>query len=133
MKDPRLLYRIGICCLSGLMLTGLPQKASARLTPETSAHRSTKAWPLAEKKSISKKAWIRVSHINGKPALYIRYRAAGNQPLQLYLFDLDGRCVHQSAVEQEQTVPLKTIESGNYLFELFNDDVRVDNGQVHLK
>lgn len=52
---------------------------------------------------------------------------------QLYLFDMDGRLVNQAHIRNKETTVLTTISEGNYLFEVFTDDERIENGQLTVR
>jgi hypothetical protein len=52
---------------------------------------------------------------------------------QLFLFDIDGKLVKQVNIRNRQTTVLNKIEKGNYVFEVFSDDERIENGQVIVK
>ena len=49
------------------------------------------------------------------------------------LFDMDGRLVSQTQIRNRETTVLTNISEGNFLFEVFTDDERIENGQVIIK
>jgi hypothetical protein len=52
---------------------------------------------------------------------------------QLYLFDMDGKLVNQASIRNRETTVLTNITEGNYLFEVFSDDERIESGQLSVK
>jgi hypothetical protein len=52
---------------------------------------------------------------------------------QLYLFDMDGKLVNQASIRNRETTVLSNITEGNYLFEVFSDDERIESGQLSVK
>jgi hypothetical protein len=52
---------------------------------------------------------------------------------QLYLFDMDGRLVNQTRIRNRETTVLTNIFEGNFLFEVFTDDERIENGSLTIK
>lgn len=52
---------------------------------------------------------------------------------QLFIFDVDGKLVKQTAVRDRQTGFLAKLNKGNYVYEVFSDDERIENGDVVVK
>ena len=63
------------------------------------------------------------------------FSAAGDEGkvYQLYLFDMDGRLVSQTRIRSRETTVLTNISEGNFLFEVFTDDERIENGQLTVR
>jgi sugar (pentulose or hexulose) kinase len=63
------------------------------------------------------------------------FSANGNEGkvYQLYLFDMDGRLVSQTRIRSRETTVLTNISEGNFLFEVFTDDERIENGQLTVR
>ena len=53
--------------------------------------------------------------------------------LQLYLFNLEGQLVWQRNVDAPGTECRITVERGQYLYELFDHDERIDKGRLAIK
>ena len=51
----------------------------------------------------------------------------------LFVFDLDARLVVQSAILNHETGILPEIASGNYLYEVLADDVKIESGELKVK
>ena len=52
---------------------------------------------------------------------------------QFYLFDMDGKLVKQTQTRNRETTLISKIEKGTYLFEVFSDDERIENGNLTVK
>lgn len=52
---------------------------------------------------------------------------------QLFLFDMDGRIVSQTQIRNRETTVLTNISEGNFLFEVFTDDERIENGKLMVR
>jgi hypothetical protein len=52
---------------------------------------------------------------------------------QLFVFDMDGKLINQTTLPGRQTELLTSIQKGSYLFEIFNDDRRLENGSIVVK
>jgi hypothetical protein len=51
----------------------------------------------------------------------------------LFVFDLDGKLVIQSAIQNRETSVLPEINSGAYLYEVLSEDTRVETGELKIK
>ena len=51
----------------------------------------------------------------------------------LFVFDLEGRLIMQSAVRNRETGILPEIDTGAYLYEVLADDTKIENGQLKVK
>ena len=52
---------------------------------------------------------------------------------QLYLFDIEGNLIKQANIRNKQTTVLNNLEKGTYVFEVFSDDERIENGQLFVR
>lgn len=88
---------------------------------------------LVQKMQVSKKIKIRLYPNANHEVLFFSASGESGRVYQLYLFDLDGKLVKQVNIRNKQITVLNRIEKGNYLFEVFSDDERIENGQVIVK
>ena len=88
---------------------------------------------LVQKQITSKKYKIKLYPNANHEVLF--FSASGNEGrvYQLYLFDMDGLLVKQANIKNKQTTVLNSMEKGDYLFEVFSDDERIENGQVIIR
>ena len=63
------------------------------------------------------------------------FSASGDQEkiYQLFLFNMDGILVKQANIKNKQTTVINNIDKGIYLFEVFSDDERIENGKVTVR
>ena len=88
---------------------------------------------LVQKQITSKKYKIKLYPNASHEVLF--FSASGNSAkvYQLYLFDMYGTLVKQANIRNRQTTVVNSIEKGAYLFEVFSDDERIENGQVIIR
>jgi hypothetical protein len=85
------------------------------------------------KAQTSKKNKIRLYPDARQQVLFFSASGEDGKVYQLYLFDMDGRLVSQAHIRNKETTVLTTISEGNYLFEVFTDDERIENGQLTVR
>ena len=85
------------------------------------------------KAQTSKKHKIRLYPDARQQVLFFSANGEDGKVYQLYLFDMDGRLVNQAHIRNKETTVLTTISEGNYLFEVFTDDERIENGQLTVR
>ena len=88
---------------------------------------------LVQKQQISKKYKIKLYPNTNHQVLFFNASGEAGKVYQLFLFDIDGKLVRQVNILNKQTTVLNKIEKGNYLFEVFSDDERIENGKVIVK
>jgi hypothetical protein len=52
---------------------------------------------------------------------------------RFYLFDIDGKLKAQASIRSNEKAAFVNISKGNYFFEIFNDDERIENGRLTVK
>ncbi|HEV2355865.1 MAG TPA: T9SS type A sorting domain-containing protein [Puia sp.] len=85
------------------------------------------------KAQTSKKHKIRLYPDARQQVLFFSANGQEGKVYQLFLFDMDGRLVNQAHIRSKETTVLTTIAEGNYLFEVFTDDERIENGQLTVR
>jgi hypothetical protein len=88
---------------------------------------------LVQKQLTSKKNKIKLYPNANHQVLFFSASGQEGKVYQLFLFDIDGKLVKQVNIRNRQTTVLNRIEKGNYVFEVFSDDERIENGQVIVK
>ena len=78
----------------------------------------------------SKKHKIRLYPDARQQVLFFSANGEDGKVYQLYLFDMDGRLVAQTRIRNRETTVLTNISEGNFLFEVFTDDERIENGSL---
>ena len=85
------------------------------------------------KAQSSKKIKIRLYPDARQQVLFFSANGQDGKVYQLFLFDMDGRLVSQTNIRNRETTVLTNITEGNFLFEVFTDDERIENGQVTVR
>jgi hypothetical protein len=85
------------------------------------------------KSLVSKKNKIRLFPDAKQQVLFFSANGEDKRVYQLYLFDMDGRLVNQASIRNRETTVLTTLCEGNYLFEVFTDDERIENGHLVVR
>jgi hypothetical protein len=85
------------------------------------------------KSQISKKNKIRLYPDARQQVLFFSANGEDGKVYQLYLFDMDGRLVAQTRIRNRETTVLTNISGGNFLFEVFTDDERIENGSLTVR
>jgi hypothetical protein len=88
---------------------------------------------LVQKQVTSKKHKIRLFQNDDHSALFFSVRGLEGKVYQLFIFDVTGNLVTQANIKSKQTTVIDNIEKGSYLFEVFSDDERIENGQVIIR
>jgi uncharacterized UBP type Zn finger protein len=85
------------------------------------------------KSQISKKHKIRLYPDARQQVLFFSVNGEDGKVYQLFLFDMDGRLVSQTRIRNRETTVLTNISEGDFLFEVFTDDERIENGQLTVR
>lgn len=85
------------------------------------------------KAQSSKKHKIKLYPDARQQVLFFSANGEDGKVYQLYLFDMDGRLVSQTRIRSRETTVLTNISEGNFLFEVFTDDERIENGQLTVR
>lgn len=88
---------------------------------------------LIQKQQVSRKHGIRLYPDAAHQVLFFGARGIYGRAYQLFIFDVEGKLVKQMNIKNKQTTVLEHIEKGDYLFEVFSDDERIENGQVIVR
>ena len=85
------------------------------------------------KAQTSKKHKIRLYPDARQQVLFFSANGEDGKVYQLFLFDMDGRLVSQTQIRNKETTVLTHMSEGNFLFEVFTDDERIENGQLTVR
>lgn len=65
--------------------------------------------------------------------LLISVEPQQNKSYHFYLFDIDGKLKAQANIRSNERASFVNIAKGNYFFEIFSNDERIENGQLTVK
>jgi len=88
---------------------------------------------LVQVQTSSKKHKIKLYPNATHEVLFFSVEGESGKAYQLFMFNLSGILVKQANIKTNQTTVLNNIEKGNYLFEIFSNDERIENGQVIIR
>lgn len=88
---------------------------------------------LVQKLLNTKKHKIKLTPDANHQALFFNAAGVDGKMYQLYIFDIDGKLVKQAVVRNKETTLLRLTDKGNYVYEVFTDDERIENGQVIIR
>ena len=81
----------------------------------------------------SKKHKIRLFTASDSRTLLFTVDGVSAKHYTLFVFDLDGKLVTQSAILSHESSILPAISAGAYLYEVFVEDQKVESGQMIVK
>jgi hypothetical protein len=85
---------------------------------------------VVEKQFTSRKYKIRLYPNANQQVLFFSASGEEGKIYQLFLFDIDGKLVKQANIKNKQTTVINIVDKGVYLFEVFIEDRRIENGKV---
>lgn len=85
------------------------------------------------KSQSSKKHKIRLYPDARQQVLFFSVNGEDGKVYQLFLFDMDGRLVSQTSIRNRETTVLTNMAEGDFLFEVFTDDERIENGRLAVR
>ncbi len=88
---------------------------------------------VVQKKLSSKKYKIKLFPGASQEVLFFNAAGDAGKVYQLYLFDLEGKLVKQTQIRNRETTMLTNFSKGDYTFEVFSDDERIENGVVAIR
>jgi hypothetical protein len=81
----------------------------------------------------NKKHKVRLFTASDNKTLLFSVDGVEGKQYTLFVFDLEGKLVMQSAIRNRETSILPEISAGNYLYEVLVEDTKVENGQLKIK
>jgi hypothetical protein len=124
----------GLTALSLMLAINSPSYASGRKAnagnPPGCADSNIIHTILVNRSQISKKYKIGLYPDARNQVLFFSASGVEKKIYQLYLFDMDGKLVTQASIRNRETTVLTNIPDGNYLFQVFSNDERIEDGQL---
>jgi hypothetical protein len=88
---------------------------------------------VVEKQFTSRRYKIKLYPNANQQVLFFSASGEQGKIYQLFLFDMDGRLVKQANIKNKQTTVINNIDKGVFLFEVFSDDERIENGKITVR
>lgn len=108
--------------LSGVQTT--PASAKAGVIQDTI---------VISRNQVSKKFKVKLYPNATHEVLFFTATGEEEKIYQLFLFDLDSNLVKQTKVRNRQTSFISKLSRGEYLYEVFSNDERIENGRVSVR
>lgn len=86
-----------------------------------------------EKKTVDKKKMTRLYHNFDQNAIFFSAKGLSGKVYHLNVFDIDGNLVKQVKIRNNETTVIAGLEKGNYEFETFIDDDKIEDGLISIK
>ena len=83
---------------------------------------------VVEKKISNKKHRVKLYPDADHQVLFFSAGGDQQQSYQLYLIDINGKLIRQVNIKHKHTTLIKNIQKGNYQFEVFSNDERIEAG-----
>lgn len=123
-------FRFLFACAATTMLLCTAQSSYAGSSQPGASLRDT---ILINKALTSKKHKIRLYSNADNSVVFFTASGEAGRVYQLYLFDVEGKLSKQIQIRNRETTVLTNIIKGSYLFEVFSDDQRIENGQLEVR
>jgi hypothetical protein len=81
----------------------------------------------------NKKHKVRLFTASDNKTLLFTVDGVEGKQYTLFVFDLEGKLILQSAIRNRETGILPEINTGNYLYEVLVNDTKIENGQLKVK
>jgi hypothetical protein len=117
-----------------LLLTVNPHEAKATVSSFRIFHSTTDTiHSVSVKKLHSTKNYrVRLFPDATRKALFFYASGRTQRIYQLYVFDMDGKLVNRVNIRNRETTVLNNFTKGNFFFEVFSDDERIENGKIEI-
>ncbi len=118
---------VALFALPVLSFTEKPAASSKTSTPD---HSIT---IIINKQSVKKNIDVEMLTNASLHQLLIKAGPQQNKIYHFFLFDIDGKLKAQANIRSNEKAAFVNIAKGNYFFEIFNDDERIETGQLKVK
>ena len=86
-----------------------------------------------EKKQADKKKITRLYYNFEQSVIFFEAKGLSGKVYHLNVFDIDGNLVKQAKIRNNETTVIAGLDKGNYVYETFIDDDKVEDGKIHIK
>lgn len=129
-KTKHILQSISYCFLPLLLFVLLYSPVKANTCLMNPNFRDT---ILINKTQTNKKYRIKIYPSATNEVIFFSASGETGKVYQLFLFDLDGTLIKQTQIRNKETTMLTNFIKGSYIFEIFSDDERIENGTMQVR
>ncbi|MBS1564019.1 MAG: T9SS type A sorting domain-containing protein [Bacteroidetes bacterium] len=88
---------------------------------------------VISKSQTSKKYKIKIYPSATNEVLFFSASGEPGKVYQLYVFDMEGKLVKQTQIRNKETTLLAHFVKGSYMFDVFSDDEKIENGTMEVR
>ena len=88
---------------------------------------------LVNKYSENKNYSVRIFQDVEKKFLLVSVDNSTPLECHFFMFDMDGKLVTKADISSQEITIFEHIKKGNYFFEIFNQDERIENGKLSVR
>ncbi len=118
---------------SGILTLCVSSSYASRVHPAALKGQQPSDTILVQKLVNTKKYKIKLYPNANHQVLFFNVNGDDGKVYQLFLFNVEGKLVKQVNIRNKETTVLNNIGKGNYLYEVFSEDERLENGQVIIR
>ena len=85
---------------------------------------------IINKSQVSKRCSISIYPNASHEVLFFSASGKEGKLYDLYIFNVEGKLIRRTQIRNRETTLMKTFEKGNYFFEVFINDERIENGNM---
>lgn len=117
--------------VTGMLTLSAPAAAMQAFSP--SSFEQPADTILVQKLVNTRKHKIKLYPNANHQVLFFSVSGEDGRVYQLFLFNVEGKLVKQVNIRNKETTVLNNMGKGNYLYEVFSEDERLENGQVIIR
>ena len=87
---------------------------------------------IINKSKVSRKCTISIYPNASHEVLFFSATGKEGKLFDLFIFDMEGKLMKRTQVRNRETTLIATFEKGNYFFEVFSNDERIENGNMTI-
>jgi hypothetical protein len=88
---------------------------------------------IVTKTKVSKKYKVRIYPNTTHEVLFFTAAGEEGKVYELFVFSIEGKLIKRIQVRNRETTLLKTFEKGSYIYEVFSNDERIENGNMTIQ
>lgn len=119
--------------VTGMLILSASSAFASRAFPASTKGQQPADTILVQKLLNTKKHKIKLYPNANHQVLFFSVNGDAGRVYQLFLFDVDGKLVKQANIRNKETTVVNNMEKGSYLYEVFSEDERLENGQVIIR
>jgi len=88
---------------------------------------------IIKKTQTNKKYTIKIYPNASHEVLFFSASGEEGKVYQMFLFTIDSKLVKQTQIRNRETTLIAKPEKGDYIFEVFSDDERIESGSLTIR